>query len=127
MAGRLKETESRVDAFVSSPARRARKTAEVFAEAYGAKEEELVLVSALYHAPSNVFFEEISRFPDEWNTVLIFSHNPGITHFVNELTNTVRVDNMPTCSIFAVEADISSWQAFEDAEKKFLLFDYPKK
>jgi phosphohistidine phosphatase len=57
--------------------------------------------------------------------VAVFSHNPGITEFANSLTN-VRIDDMPTCSTFALSIDTNSWNDFESAEKKFLFFDYPK-
>ena len=43
----------------------------------------------------------------------------------NELTE-VRVDNIPTCGIFAVKADIKHWADFKEAKKKFWFFDYPK-
>jgi phosphohistidine phosphatase len=33
---------------------------------------------------------------------------------------------MPTCSIFAVKADIKDWLEFERAKKEFYLFDFPK-
>jgi len=58
-------------------------------------------------------------------TIAIFSHNPGITDFANLLTDT-RIDNMPTCSVFAVKADIRNWEDFEKASKQFWFFDFPK-
>ena len=57
--------------------------------------------------------------------MLPFSHNPGITDYANTLTN-VHTDNIPTCGIFAVQADVEKWQDFTKAEKMFLFFDYPK-
>ena len=55
----------------------------------------------------------------------MFSHNPGITAFVNELTTT-SVDNMPTCAIFALNINCNSWSDFRIAKKEFWFFDYPK-
>ena len=69
--------------------------------------------------------ETIETIDDSLNSVAIFSHNPGITEFVNTLTKT-QIDDMPTCGIFAVEIDITSWKSFKKASKKFLFFDYPK-
>ena len=65
-------------------------------------------------------------FPDDLNTVAIFSHNPGITHFINSLNTTWQIDNMPTCAVFATEADIAHWSGFSKAKKEFLFFDSPK-
>ena len=69
----------------------------------------------------------VAGLPDEQETVAVFSHNPGITHFVNSLNTGIQIDNMPTCAIFAVSADITSWSGFVKAKKEFLFFDYPKK
>jgi phosphohistidine phosphatase len=79
----------------------------------------------LYHAGPNDFFEVIAKAPDKANTIAVFSHNPGITEFVNMLTE-VRIDDMPTCAIFGIQVTASNWAAFKDAPKKFWLFDYPK-
>ena len=126
MAKRLLDKKIIIDAFISSPAKRAKKTAEFFCETLGGKEEEVILVSALYHAPPSVFYEVIKNTSDDFNTIAIFAHNPGISDFVNELTKAVQIDNMPTCAVFAVQIDIRQWKDFAKAKKDFLFFDYPK-
>ncbi|HEX8332365.1 MAG TPA: histidine phosphatase family protein [Segetibacter sp.] len=125
MAKRLLKREVDIDAFVSSPANRALTTATYFAEAYDRKQKHIIQVESLYHAEVNVFYKVIDEFDDDFKTVAIFSHNPGITEFVNSLTNT-RIDNMPTCGIFAVKAGIKNWKDFAAAQKDFWFFDYPK-
>jgi phosphohistidine phosphatase len=72
-----------------------------------------------------VFREQVASLDDKYDTVAIFSHNEGITDYANMLTS-VRVDNIPTCGIYAVKADIRSWKEFEGAQKDFWFFDYPK-
>jgi len=125
MAKRLHK-KIKIDAFVSSPAKRTKKTAEFFAEAYGIDEKDIIYVSALYQAPASTFFETVSQLNDHFNSVAIVAHNPGITNFANELTPEANLDNMPTCSVFAVQAEVDSWSAFGKAKRKFLFFDYPK-
>ena len=127
MARRLLEKIGKPDALASSPAARAKRTAELFAETLEIPLKKIVFISALYHASSEAFYEMVAGLPDELETVAIFSHNPGITHFVNSLDNDIRIDNMPTCAIFAVSADVTNWVAFGKAKKEFLFFDYPKK
>ena len=114
-----------IDAFVSSPANRAFSTATYFAEAYDVKKKNIIVIDSLYHAEVNVFYDVINNLDDELKTVAIFSHNPGITSFVNSLTET-QLDNMPTCGIFAVKIDIKSWKDFTASAKEFLFFDCPK-
>ena len=127
MAKRLLQKQSAIDAFISSPAKRAKRTAESFCTVYGRKDDDLIFVSALYHAPPEIFYDVIGLLDEKFNTVAIFSHNPGITYFVNSLIPEIQVDNMPTCAIFAVQANITQWSEFSKAKKEFLFFDYPKK
>jgi len=126
MAKRLLKNKIKIVAFISSPAIRAFTTAAYFAKAYDVKESSILQIPELYHAPASVFFNVISKIDDALNTVAVFAHNPGITDFVNELTDT-QIANMPTCAVFAVKANISHWKSFKSAEKDFLFFDYPNK
>jgi phosphohistidine phosphatase len=125
MAKRLLEKDISIDAFISSPAKRARKTAELFAKEYDEKKENIIFFESLYLASPPGFFDVIGKTNDKFKTIAVFSHNEGITDFANSLTTT-KIDDMPTCSIFAVKADIKHWSDFKDAEKEFWFFDYPK-
>lgn len=127
MAKRLLEKQDKIDAFVSSPAKRAKKTAEMFAEIFDVQTDEILFVSALYHATVEVFYEVIAALPDSLHTVAVFSHNPGITYFVNSLNTKTMVDNMPTSAIFGIEINTTQWSGFAKAKKEFLFLEYPKK
>lgn len=126
MANRLIERKIKIDAFVSSPAKRAKKTAKLFSKELGEKEEKIILVEDLYEASAETFFQVVADLDDKYHSVALFSHNPGITDFVNQLCQHVKIDNMPTAAVFAVEAETKHWNEFKSAEKKFLFFDYPK-
>ncbi len=125
MARRMLDKGVSIHAFVSSTANRAITTAGYFAETYGVSKKDIRGIKKLYHAYPSVFYEVINKLEDTISTVALFAHNPGITMFVNELTQT-RIDDMPTCGIFAIQADISNWKDFEDGNKTFWFFDYPK-
>lgn len=126
MAKRLKDQKIKIDLLVSSPAKRANKTAKLFAEELNLSKDNILIVKELYEASIDNFYKVVSHLQDKYDTVAIFSHNPGITDFVNTLTN-VHVDNMPTSSVFAVSIDGDTWGKFKEATKTFLFFDYPKK
>ena len=126
MAKRLMDRNIPIDAFVSSPAKRAKKTAELFCETFGKKEDSILYISMLYHATPEVFYEVVEHLDDGFNTVALFSHNPGITEFVNSLTDGPQIDNVPTCGVYGVQAPIKKWVDFKKAKKEFLFFDYPK-
>ena len=126
MAKRLIKRIDKIDAFISSPALRAKTTAEKFITAYGKNKNDIIFGRGLYHSSEFYFGELINKIDDSFNTVAIFSHNPGITDFVNTLTASITTDNMPTCGIFAVKATIDSWKEFAKAKKDFQFYDYPK-
>ena len=126
MAERLYERGIKIDAFVTSPARRAKKTAEQFAKQYKKEPEDLLLKTELYMAGEETFYTVIEKLDDQSDCVAIFSHNPGITDFANSLIDDARIDNIPTCGIFAVSIEAKKWNKFREAKKKFLFFDYPK-
>jgi phosphohistidine phosphatase len=125
MAKRLIKAGIDIDRFVSSPAKRARQTAELFAGEYDVKGKKIRYIPELYHATRPVFESVIDSLDDDDDTVAIFSHNPGITEFVNTLTTAVRLDNMPTCAVFVVKNDVKHWKNFR-ATAQFGFFDYPK-
>ena len=125
MAKRLVAKGIKIDKFVSSTAVRAFTTATFFAKEYHQKQSDIIAVPELYHAGEETFYKTIRSLNDSYNSIAIFSHNPGITYFVNTLTNT-RIDVMPTCGIFAIEAPINNWHDFKEENNKFLFFDYPK-
>lgn len=125
MAQRLIKAGVVIDRFVSSPAKRARSTAEHFAHAYDRKSKEILQVPDLYHADIPLFKQVVAGLDDDDDTVAIFSHNPGITAFANALTD-IRLDNMPTCAIFAVRNEVAHWKDFFSGGAKFWFFDYPK-
>lgn len=126
MAQRLLDRKIDINIFVSSPAKRAKKTAELFCSIYKKDKEEIIFVPALYHASLNTFFEVVTQLNDDYNCVAIFSHNPVITEFVNQLVENVTIDNMPTCGVFAVKTSITKWKEFSTSKKELIFFDYPK-
>ncbi len=125
MAKRLIKAGVQIERFVSSTAKRARQTAELIGHEFSVKDKEIVLVPGLYHAEIQDFRDVIAALDDKDGAVALFSHNPGITALVNMLTS-VRLDNMPTCGIFAVKSSAEHWSDFISAGPEFWFFDYPK-
>lgn len=125
MAKRLLDKNIAIDYILSSPARRARKTAAYFLKVYGFDDTRLAFHQPLYHPVYNAFIEAIGSVPDEFHHIALFSHNPGITDFANSLTDAVRIDNIPTCGVFGITLQIRHWKDFSSGKPEFWFFDAP--
>jgi phosphohistidine phosphatase len=125
MAQRLLNRGISIDAFVSSPAKRAYATACFFAEAYQVPASGVQQIDNLYHPDAENLFRMVGRLPETVQTAALFSHNPGLTDFVNLLCD-IRIDHLPTCGIFAVAADIKQWAEFRSTTRYFFFYDQPK-
>ena len=125
MAKRIITNAIKIDAFVSSPAKQAKKTAKIFMKEYEKDEKDLLLIPSLYESSVEDFYDAVETLDDKNEAVAIFSHNPGITEFVNSLECS-PIYNMPTCAVFALKIKTKHWKEFHEAEKEFLFFDYPK-
>ncbi len=122
MAKFLQEQGITVDAFVSSPAKRALTTCRYFAETFGISK--IKKVEDLYEPHLEDFIHTVLDFDDENSSVALFSHNPGISDFASSLTS--EMIQFPTCGIAVFEINTNEWSLFESSEKKLIQFYFPK-
>lgn len=123
MAQRLLQRGQLPDLMLSSTANRAITTAKMMADVIG-YQATIRQVDELYHA-SSAQIAAVLGIAGSSSRVWLFAHNPGVTDFVNEFT-AVRLDNMPTCGVFAMQFAIDNWHELYGATANFLFFDYPK-
>jgi phosphohistidine phosphatase len=113
MAQRFKETYPLPDLIVTSPAVRARATAELFAKQLRIAENTIVSDERLYLASPKVMLQVVQQLGRNASHLLIVGHNPGITEFGDKLSCERSLDNMPTCSWYTLEVDLPDWGALE--------------
>lgn len=113
------------DAIVSSPANRAFTTATYFAEAAGIESQDIIKKIDIYEALAITVKEIVNDLNNDWDTVLIFGHNPTFTTLANSY-HEEYIPNMPTCGIVEVEADIEDWKKFNEKTARRVNFHYPK-
>lgn len=123
MADEILKRGVAIDLFVTSDANRAASTCAYFSMAYPGVM--VIKEPKLYQASVKAFYDVIQALDDRYHTVAIFSHNTGLTDFINKLTK-VRVDLVPTCGVFAIKAEVDHWADFKPGTKAFWFFDYPK-
>lgn len=122
MAKFLKEKEIKIDHFVSSPAKRALTTCRYFAETYNLPK--IQKAEDLYEPHLSDFTKIVLRLNDQYESVALFSHNPGISEFASSLNH--QLLQFPTCGIAVFEIDCEKWSQFESAPKKLINFFVPK-
>jgi phosphohistidine phosphatase len=113
------------DWIVSSPARRARETAEIIADRIGYPRGKIAFDPRIYESSARGLIELIRGFDDARRHVMLFGHNPALTELVEILTGR-PFENVPTCGVVRVRFGIESW-ALVDAERADLVaFEQPK-
>ena len=127
MGKRLKELGLEPDLIIASTAKRAKQTAKKIADAIAYDKDDIQWEEKLYHCIPAIFEEVIYGIKDKVKTVFIVAHNPGITQFVNQLSPSFSLDDMPTCGAVAAHLDAAHWNEFSIVKKEVFLFEYPKK
>ncbi|MGD9930405.1 MAG: histidine phosphatase family protein [Mangrovibacterium sp.] len=123
LSSKLKEDKVTPDLIISSPAKRAVKTAEIYAETFHYPIPKIQLEEDLYEGVTTQDFIDILReISEEVQTVFIFGHNPTIYYLANNLVRFFNSD-MPTCSTVGIDFKIDCWKdiSARDGELSFHL------
>ncbi|MDD3619181.1 MAG: histidine phosphatase family protein [Desulfobulbaceae bacterium] len=126
MGRRLLERGVKPDLVVSSPARRAYATAVYLAGELGVPEREIRVVEAIYDAYPLKLLEVIHAIDAGHDQVLMVGHNPETTVLAN-LLGRLRLENVPTCGIVALDFGVRSWEEIEEAQGTLVFFDSPRR
>jgi phosphohistidine phosphatase len=126
MGKRLAERNIQPDVILSSPAKRAKKTAQIIADEIEFDRDDIVFVDRLYLADIPDLIRSLHEHHNNADVLMMFGHNPGMTDFSNFLSDS-SIDNVPTCGIATIEFEMDSWDSIEITKGKLVDFDYPKR
>jgi len=126
MGARLRARKVRPTLLLCSPARRAMETAKILANALGFPKEFLEQEPALYHADVGTLFDIVMRQDDACSDLMIVGHNPGLTAFANALLADLKLYNLPTAGIVAIDLATAHWSQLTDTDATLAYYDYPK-
>ncbi len=121
MGKRLKSLAYHCDQLISSPAVRAKSTAEMVASAFD-YDGEIIEDERLYMADIEDYLDVISGVDLKVKTLMLVSHNPGSEEFFSHLTG-IDVYEFPT-SAYALIAITGEWSNITSA--RLLHYDFPK-
>ncbi len=126
MGSRLARYSVFPDAIYSSPAKRAKRTAQTIAKKIDFSRKRIIFDEQLYHTSSIQLLSYVQKIPDTVDTVFLVGHNFAITDFAEAMTG-VEIFNIPTSGIVAMVFDIRHWKKVKPEGGTLLFFDFPKK
>jgi phosphohistidine phosphatase len=121
----LNEIHAKADKIISSPAVRALETARLIAAGIGYPKEKILIDPSIYEGSINRIVELIYATEDETDSLMMFGHNPTITHLANLFLNP-GIEFMPTMGIVCVSFNTDKWSAIPLAETKNEFIMFPK-
>ena len=125
MGKRLAKRDVKPDLILSSPARRALKTARIIAKKLDYKLKNIVVDDRLYAGAVNDLLNVIHKLGDKLEQVMLFGHDPELTEFAHRLSS--EITHMPTCAVAEFPFNAKSWSHIDKAKLAKVALDYPKK
>ena len=104
--------------------KRAFHTAELFAKELGFDVKKIHQNDQLYHASTQEIIEVIQGINEQFETAMLFSHNPGISQTVYELTD--HYIDLKTACVVGVNKETRSWQDFRPGKCHIFTHLSPK-
>ena len=119
MAELLQNKGIKPDLILSSPAKRAKKTAKHYHETLGG---ELRFDARIYEASSLTLYHLVQEALQNVDSVMIVGHNPGLTA-LNDMLSDKSIYNIPTSGVVGISFENGT----TEDQGKALFFEYPKK
>ena len=124
MAKLLNKKKIFPDAIVSSPALRAKETAELLAGHIGFAKP-IAFDERLYEASSEEIESVIRSIDDACDSAFVVGHNPGLNDFASQYVG--FDENIVTCGIVEIAFKCERFADISPANAEFIAFEYPKK
>jgi len=125
MARRVAQRGDRPDVIITSPALRARRTAEAMAAALGMMPESLVLDPRVYDAEADDLLDVVRALDPRLERVMLVGHHPGMTDLATLLTG-ADIAKLPTCGIAELSLEGGAWSQAGEGASTLAGLDSPK-
>ena len=122
----LKKLKVTPDLIISSPANRAATTARIISATINYPLENIVYSEAIYEFSEDALIRVINKIDDSVNSSMVVGHNPAINGLANYIGDQ-PISNIPTCGVYCLDLDISSWAKIYEHCGKLKFFEFPKK
>jgi len=125
MALRTSKELEKSDLWLSSPATRAVRTAEIFGQYCNRSLSSLKLNEQLYDASYQHLLTELRQIKNKWQRVVLFGHNPGLSDLIFTITGE-DLDNLPTCGMAFISLAIDDWKDLKSDVGQLVRLEFPK-
>jgi len=109
------------DKVISSTAKRAKTTAQIFLKNLEIDSAKLELNKKLYDFSGESLIKTIKEIPDNFNVLMIFGHNNALTDFVNTFGD-MSIENVPTSGLVVIEFLAESWKHIYKGQTLKVIF-----
>jgi phosphohistidine phosphatase len=123
MSKALQKKIKKPHVFVSSSANRALHTAVIFSDTFGFPLANLKINKSLYSFSDGYLIKTIKALDDGYNSAMIFSHDHGISDFVNKFGSKF-ISHVSTCGVIGIQFDTNHWKNIKNG--KTILIEFPK-
>lgn len=113
------------DLFVSSPASRAFKTADIIAGQFKVPVDAIETQAGIYDGGPRAYLQAVTGAPENCDTLLLFGHNPDITYFAEYLTG-ASIGSMKKGSAAFIEFTDQKWEEVSAKTGNLVLYKTPK-
>ncbi|MBW7933596.1 MAG: histidine phosphatase family protein [Gemmatimonadaceae bacterium] len=125
MARRLAQRSLRPQRIITSPALRARRTAEAMAAAFGLEPEALVVDERIYDATVEGLLGVVRTLPPAQERAMLVGHQPGMGELVEALAGTA-IAKFPTCAVAELALDGVAWPEASEGCAALVGVEAPK-
>lgn len=123
---RLKESGVAPEVIISSPAKRALKTAEALAKAIQYPLKGIVTEPVVYESGAPGILRMIKNMAQDHARAVVVGHNPALSDLMNYLSR-CELDDLPTAGIVCLKLDVGSWKAITRGKGEVIFYDAPSK
>jgi len=113
-----------IDAIISSPAARAKSTAQLIATQLNFPLQNIQFQPLIYEASTRRLFQIACDLENEWKTVILVGHNPAFHDLANHLLGKYLSD-FPTCAVCALNFEIETWNNLQINSGQLVFFEIP--
>ena len=127
MGEKIRERNILPDLILSSPAKRARKTAIRFSEEIGYPKEKIQYDDKMYHSDALYLLDLVRDMDDEHETIMLFGHNPDFSDLADMLLEHNPAPTIPTTGVHCIRFAVDRWRKIQKGKGESVFFDYPKR